>query len=87
MKIQKKEEKEENIEKFEIKFSDLSKEMESKGFFEKHKLIKEILEKTKKLKNKEAESVKGNEDELEKIVVEQFSDGERFRILFKNCPV
>ncbi len=32
----------------------------------------------------QAQSVKGNEDELEKIVVEQFSDGERFRILFKK---
>ena len=69
----KKEEKEENIEKFEIKFSDLSKEMESKGFFEKHKLIKEILEKTKKLKNKEAELSKGKKV-FNEIKIKEFID-------------
>ena len=32
----------------------------------------------------EAKSIKENEDELEKIVIESFSDGKRFRILFKK---
>ena len=32
----------------------------------------------------EAKSIKENEDELEKIVIEPFSDGKRFRILFKK---
>ena len=47
--------KEESLEKLEIKITNLSNEIESKGLFEQQKLLKEILEKTKKLKNKETE--------------------------------
>ena len=49
------EKKEESLEKLEIKITNLSNEIESKGLFEQQKLLKEILEKTKKLKNKETE--------------------------------
>ena len=62
--------KEENIEKIEIKINDL----ESKGFFEQQKLLKEILEKTKKLKNRETELMyKGKKVVLE-LRLKEFVD-------------
>ena len=74
---QKKEEsdskKEETLEKLEIKISNLTKEIESKGLFEHQKLLKEILEKTKKMKKKETDLSKGKKAYLE-IRIKEFID-------------
>ena len=66
------EKKDDTLEKIEIKFNDLSKDMESKGLFEQQKLLKEILEKTKKIKNRETELLyKGKKVYLE-IRIKEF---------------
>ena len=43
------------MEKFDLKIESFSNDIETKGFLEHNKLLKEILEKTKKMKNKENE--------------------------------
>ena len=78
-----KEKKEEFLEKIEIKFSDLSKDAENKGFLDQQKLLKEILEKTKRLKNKETELVhKGKKVFLEikmKEFIEKYLTDEKIK--------
>ena len=62
------------MEKIEIKFSDLTKEIETKGFFEQQKLLKEILEKTRKLKNKETELASKGKKVFIEIKIKEFID-------------
>ena len=64
---------EESMEKLEIKITNLTTEIESKGLFEHQKLLKEILEKTKKLKNKESELYKVKKPFLE-VKIKEFID-------------
>ena len=63
--------KDDSLEKFEIKFADLSKDFDNKNNFEQQKLLKEILERTKRLKNRETELVnKGKKVFLEVKIIE-----------------
>ena len=75
--------KEEYLEKFELKFTDLSKDLENKSIFEQQKLLKEILERTKRLKNKESDLMnKGKKVFLEikmKEFIEKFLTDEKIK--------
>ena len=66
--------KEESLEKIELKITNLSKDVESKGLFEQQKLLREILEKTKKLKNKESELIFKNKKAFLEIKLKEFVD-------------
>ena len=66
--------KEVKLEKIEFKMGELSKDMEKKGLYEQQKLLKEILERTKKLTNKENDLMnKGKKAALE-IKLKEFVD-------------
>ena len=64
--------KEEYLEKFELKFTDLSKDLENKSIFEQQKLLKEILERTKRLKNKESDLMNKGKKVFLEIKMKEF---------------